>query len=225
MKKILLAEDDADLAGVLKQYLELQGYSVVHCNNGHAALQRLKQENFDICVLDIMMPMVDGFTVAENLNRNTPFVFLTARKLKDDRLKGLKLGADDYIIKPFEADELVLRINNILKRSAQAENLIGIEEIRIGNYIFDSQRLELKHEYLIQQLTVKEGALLQFLFENRNTLVNREDILKAVWQNSDFFSGRSMDVYISKLRKYLKNDSKLTIVVIRHLGIEFKVEK
>ena len=223
MKKILLAEDDADFAGVLKKYLEIHGYAVSYCKDGEEALQLSLQETFDICILDVMMPKLDGFTLAEKMNTDTPFIFLTARKLKEDKIKGLKLGADDYIVKPFEVDELILRIGNILKRSGKKSTIITEDYITIGNYTLDTKRLELKFETKIQQLTQKEAALVIYLYHNRNRLLKREEILKAIWQNDDFFSGRSMDVYISRLRKYFQNDFSIRIESVRHLGLEFKV--
>jgi len=223
MKKILLAEDDADFAGVLKMYLEIHGYAVSYCKDGEEAFQLFKQETFDIYILDVMMPKLDGFTLAEKMNTDTPFIFLTARKLKEDKIKGLKLGADDYIVKPFEVDELVLRIGNILKRSEKRINLPIEDIISIGNYTLDTNRLELKFESEIQQLTKKEAALVIYLYHNRNKLLKREEILKAIWQNDDFFSGRSMDVYISRLRKYFSKNPSIRIESVRHLGLEFKV--
>ena len=223
MKKILLAEDDADFAGVLKMYLEIHGYAVTYCKNGEEALQLSQKETFDICILDVMMPRLDGFTLAEKMNTDTPFIFLTARKLKVDKIKGLKLGADDYIVKPFEGDELVLRIGNILKRSEKRSSIPTEDTISIGQYVLDTRRLELKFESTIQQLTQKEAALVIYLYHNRNRLLKREEILKAIWQNDDFFSGRSMDVYISRLRKYFAKDPSVRIESVRHLGLEFKV--
>lgn len=229
MKKVLLAEDDADFAGVLKQYLELYGFDVSWCKDGDEALQEFQKDDFDICVFDVMMPKTDGFTLAEkiiSINPEIPFVFLTARQLKEDKIKGLKLGADDYIAKPFEADELVLRLNNILKRSAKQSSTTEIpEKITIGSYLFDSKRLELKQNDLRQQLTEKEAALLLFLYQNKNNLLKREEILTAVWGNDDFFSGRSMDVFISRLRKYLAADDSIRIESIRNVGLEFKLIK
>ena len=223
MKKILLAEDDADFAGVLKMYLEIHGYAVTYCKNGEEALQLSQKETFDICILDVMMPRLDGFTLAEKMNTDTPFIFLTARKLKEDKIRGLKLGADDYIVKPFEVDELVLRIGNILKRSEKRSSIPTEDTISIGQYVLDTRRLELKFESTIQQLTQKEAALVIYLYHNSNRLLKREEILQAIWQNDDFFSGRSMDVYISRLRKYFAKDPSIRIESVRHLGLEFKI--
>lgn len=227
MKHILLAEDDIDFGNILKQYLEISGYQVTWEKDGEAALECFKTNTFNICVFDVMMPKLDGFTLAEkvvNINPEIPFIFLTARKLKEDKIKGLKLGADDYIVKPFEADELVLRLQNILKRTEKAiSQLQQIENIKIGTYNFDTKRLELACEDYKKQLTQKEGELILFLFNHKNQLLKREDILKAVWKNDDFFSGRSMDVFISRLRKYFKKDVSIAIESTRNIGLEFKV--
>lgn len=227
MKKILLAEDDADFASVLKQYLELYEYEITWAENGEEALTIFQTGAFDICVFDVMMPKMDGFTLAEKIikiNPEIPFIFLTARKLKEDKIIGLKLGADDYIVKPFEADELVLRLNNILKRSNQKRTHLPIaDELQIGSYLFDTKRLCLKNDSLIQQLTEKESALIHFFYIHKNQMVKREQILKTIWGNDDFFSGRSMDVYISKIRKYFKNDSRISIESVRNIGLEFKI--
>jgi DNA-binding response OmpR family regulator len=228
LKKVLLAEDDTDFAGVLKQYLELYQFEITWAENGEEALAIFQTKNFDICVFDVMMPKMDGFTLAEKIikiNPDVPFVFLTARKLKEDKIIGLKLGADDYIVKPFEADELVFRLKNILKRSNQKQTQLPIiEELEIGTYLFDTKRLCLKNKSETQQLTEKEAALIHFFYTHKNQMVKREQILKTIWGNDDFFSGRSMDVYISKIRKYFKNDSRISIESVRNIGLEFKIE-
>lgn len=225
---ILLAEDDIDFGNILKQYLEISGYQITWVKNGEVAFELLGKENFDICVLDVMMPKMDGFTLAEKIIKEkpgTPFLFLTARKLKEDKIKGLKLGADDYIVKPFEADELVLRLHNILKRtnSTIVPKILQEQFVEIGIYTFDRRRLELKNENSVQQLTEKEAELILFLFEHKNQLLKREEILQSVWKNDDYFTGRSMDVFVSRLRKYLKNDSTISINSYRGIGLEFKI--
>lgn len=228
-KHILLAEDDADFGSILKQYLEMSGFSVEWAKDGKEALLFFNKGNFNICVLDVMMPKLDGFSVAEQIieiNPEVPFIFLTARKMKEDKLKGLKLGADDYVVKPFEADELVLRINNILKRTQKLAATTTFEEIvLIGNYQLNTKRLELKINNHTQRLTEKEGELIHFLYYHKNQLLKREEILKAVWSTDDFFSGRSMDVFISRLRKYFKEDASISIESIRGIGLEFKVSE
>lgn len=227
VKKILLAEDDFDFAHVLKQYLELYNYEVIWAEDGEIALDLFKNQHFDICVFDVMMPKLDGFSLAEKIikiNPEIPFIFLTAKKLKEDKIIGLKLGADDYIVKPFEAEELILRLQNILKRSLQKSPSTETAEIQIGLYLFDTKRLTLKLHHHNQQLTEKEAALIQYFYSHKNQLLKREQILKAVWGNDDFFSGRSMDVYISKIRKYFKDDATISIESIRNIGLEFKAE-
>lgn len=227
MVKILLTEDDIDFANVLKHYLELNNYSVTVAENGEMALKILKNELFDICILDVMMPKMDGFVLAEKIakaNSKMPFVFLTAKALKEDKIKGLKLGADDYIVKPFETDELLLRLNNILKRSQQKLFVNKEEkEITIGKYSFNTQKNCLTVNNTIHHLSEKESALIYFLYINKNKIIKREQILKAVWKNDDFFSGRSMDVFISKIRKYFAEDEKIKIESKRFIGLEFKI--
>lgn len=224
--KILLAEDDQDFGSILKQYLQLHNYQVTWAHDGEQALEAFKNNEFNICVLDVMMPKLDGFSLAENIvnsNPEMPFLFLTARNQKEDKIKGLQLGADDYIVKPFEADELILRIKNILKRT-QKQTIQPTETlINIGDYEFNTQRLQLTHQDKTQQLTEKEAQLIQFLNTNKNQILKREHILKAVWGSHDFFSGRSMDVFISRLRKYFKRDPNINIKSIRNVGLEFKV--
>lgn len=227
MKKLLLAEDDLDLSTVLIQYLQLHDFEVSWAENGAKALELFQKNTFDICVLDVMMPVMDGFTLAEELikiNPETPFIFLTAKKMMEDKIKGLQLGADDYIVKPFEVEELILRLNNILKRS-ESNSKINIQEIKIGNYLFDTERMCLKLENKTQQLTEKEAALIHFLYNHRNQLVKREAILKAVWKTDDYFSGRSMDVFITKIRKYFQDDARITIESTRFIGLEFKISE
>ena len=202
-KHILLAEDDLDFGHLLKQYLEISDFKVTWANDGKEALELFKKNTYNICVLDVMMPKLDGFTLAEQLielNPETPFIFLTARKLKEDKNKGLKLGADDYIVKPFEADELILRLNNILKRASKTTSDFSNENIiQIGSYQFNSKRLELIYNSKKQQLTEKEAALILILFQHKNQLLKREDILNAVWNQDDFSLA---EVWMSLLAGY-----------------------
>jgi DNA-binding response OmpR family regulator len=175
-----------------------------------------------------MMPKMDGFELAEELikiNPETPFIFLTAKQLKEDRIKGLQLGADDYIVKPFEVEELILRLNNILKRSELNFKIPTVQEISIGKYIFDTKRLCLKKDNSTQQLTEKEALLIEYLYQNRNQLIKREAILKNIWKNDDYFSGRSMDVFITKIRKYFQEDKNISIESTRFIGLEFKIKE
>lgn len=226
MKKLLLAEDDFDFAGILKKYLELHQFEVTWAENGEIALDYFKNQTFDICIFDVMMPKLDGFSLAEKIitiNPEIPFIFLTARKLKEDKIIGLKLGADDYIIKPFEVDELILRLQNILKRIEQKRTLNGENIIEIGSYIFDNERLTLNNKNHVQQLTEMEASLIEYLYLNHNQLLKRDQILMSVWKKDDYFSGRSMDVFISRLRKYFNSDPNIKIESTRNIGLEFKI--
>ncbi|MBQ4822500.1 response regulator transcription factor [Aquimarina sp. MMG016] len=226
MKSILLAEDDFDFGSILKQYLELHEYNVSWAKDGKEALEIFDKTHFDICVLDVMMPKMDGFTLAENIieiNPEIPFVFLTAKKMKEDKIRGLKLGADDYIVKPFEADILVLRLQNILKRTNTYKPKVK-EIITIGKYKFDVTNHQLNFKKETQRLTEKETILIQYLWNHKNSMVKREELLTDVWGNDDFFSGRSMDVFISRLRKYFKQDQNITLESVRGVGLTFRIE-
>ena len=228
MKHILLAEDDFDFGSILKQYLELHQYKVSWAKDGNEALELFSKNKYDICVFDVMMPKLDGFSLAEKvieIDPEIPFIFLTAKKLKEDKIKGLKLGADDYIVKPFEADILVLKLQNILKRTTRVQHeSTSKETIYIGKYVFDYNNQSLKYKEEYQRLTEKETQLISYLYANKNNMVRREDILKEIWGNDDFFSGRSMDVFISRLRKYFKNDNSISIDSVRGVGLTFSIE-
>ena len=219
--KILLAEDDIDLGNVLAQYLELQGYEVLLARDGEDAWQYFNENKTDLCILDVMMPRKDGFELAKQIaskSPDTPFIFLTAKGLKEDRIKGLKLGADDYICKPFEVDELVLRIQNILKRTGIHE----VEEYELGDYKFIHSELLLKGPDKELVLTVKEAKLLKYFLDHQNKLIKREDILLELWGENDYFLGRSMDVFISRLRKFLQNERSINIETVRGAGFIFR---
>jgi len=227
MKHILLAEDDLDYAFILKQYLEISGFVVTWAKDGAEALNLFTGATPDICIFDVMMPHLDGFTLAEKitkLNPQMPIVFLTAKGMKEDKIKGLKLGADDYVVKPFEVDELVLRIANILKRTQNAGVLPKATQVKIGSYIFDNENFVLIHPDVTHRITEKEAHLIHYLLTNKNRLVKRDDILREVWGNDDFFSGRSMDVFISRLRKYFKEDPAISISGVRGIGLEFIIK-
>lgn len=228
MKHILLAEDDLDYAFILKQYLEISGFSVTWAKDGAQALALYPDTKPDICIFDVMMPYIDGFELAEkvlNIDPEIPIIFLTAKGQKEDKIKGLKLGADDYIVKPFEIDELILRIKNILKRT---RNTIEVPKtntiILIGTYTFDFENFALRHTNITHRITEKEALLIRYLFTNRNRVLRRDDILREVWGNDDFFSGRSMDVFVSRLRKYFSEDTSISISSIRGVGLEFIIK-
>ncbi|WMI69189.1 response regulator transcription factor [Mangrovimonas sp. YM274] len=230
MKNILLAEDDHDFGGMLTQYLQSNKFNVEWAKNGEEALELFNANSFHICVLDVMMPKMDGFTLAKRITQvdpEMPFLYLTARKTKEDKIKGLKLGADDYIVKPFDPEEFVLRLKNIIKRTEQQQFVLreyGNQDIiSIGSYRFDYRNSILKSSTTTHSLTKKEAQLIYFLYKNKNKLVRREDILTKIWNTNDFFSGRSMDVYISKVRKYFNEDEDINIKSIRGLGLEFQL--
>jgi DNA-binding response OmpR family regulator len=227
IEHILLAEDDLDYAFILKQYLEISGFKVTWAKDGAEALEVFPTAKPDICIFDVMMPHLDGFTLAEKivtLNPETPIIFLTAKGMKEDKIRGLKLGADDYMVKPFEVDELILRIKNILKRTRNTIVLPKASTVKIGTYIFDTENFSLIHQNITHRITEREAQLIHYLFINKNRLLKRNDILREVWGNDDFFSGRSMDVFISRLRKYFNEDPSITISGIRGIGLEFIIK-
>ena len=220
---ILLVEDDMDLGNLLSQYLDLQGFSTILAADGFEGLARFTEQEFDICVLDIMMPGMDGFTLAKKIrkiNPDIPFLFLTAKSQKEDRIKGLKLGADDYICKPFEVDELILRIKNILKRIGR----IQPETYSLGQSEFSFSDLQLTSGGEKHSLTLKEAELLRYFLNNTNMVLKREEILSELWGENDYFLGRSMDVFVSRLRKYLAQDKKIRIETVRGVGFIFRTD-
>ena len=219
--KLLLVEDDMDLGNVLAQYLEMQSFTVNLARSGEEGLVKFNENDHDICILDIMLPEMDGLTLAEkikSLNSYMPVIFLTARTSREDILKGLKLGADDYICKPFEPEELVLRINNILRRTGKTEPHIS----EIGSLRFRYDQMVLEGSGRSYKLTLKEAELLNLFLKNKNQLLKREDILIKLWGENDYFLGRSLDVFISRLRKYLKSEKSVLIETVHGLGYIFK---
>jgi len=219
---LLLVEDDIDLQKVLAQYLELSGFKVFTANHGKHALKVFQENHVDLCILDVMMPVMDGFTLAgeiRKLDPAMPVVFLTAKNQKEDRLKGLSIGADDYITKPFEAEELVLRLNNILKRAGKEDpstSRIGCLNIKYGELLIEDGT----HRF---NLTPRESELLKYLVENKNIVVKREDILEELWGQNDYFLGRSMDVFISRLRKYIQAEPSVSLETKRGVGFILKI--
>ena len=219
--KVLLCEDDTNLGMVLKNYLELNDYEVILERDGRLGLAAFQREKFDICLLDVMMPNMDGFTVAEeirDINPDVPLFFLSAKTMKDDIIQGYKLGADDYITKPFDSDVLLLKIKAILKRNEELHKEEANAEFDLGKYHFNPRLRELIVNGKTQTLSPKENELLKMLSEYKNDLLPREAALKKIWGSDTYFNGRSMDVYIAKLRKYLKEDAKLEIVNIHGNG-------
>jgi len=219
--KILLCEDDTNLGMVLKNYLELNDYDVVLERDGRLGLAAFQREKFDICLLDVMMPNMDGFTLAEEIrdvDPDMPLFFLSAKTMKEDIIAGYKLGADDYITKPFDSEVLLLKIKAILKRNEEENRLNENIEFDMGSYHFNPKLRELSHNGIMQTLSPKENELLKMLAEHKNDLLPREQALKRIWGSDTYFNGRSMDVYIAKLRKYLKDDPNIEIVNIHGNG-------
>lgn len=219
--KILLCEDDTNLGMVLKNYLELNEYDVTLERDGRLGLAAFQREKFDICLLDVMMPNMDGFTLGEEIrdvDPDIPLFFLSAKTMKDDIIQGYKLGADDYITKPFDSEVLLLKIKAILKRNEEDNRISDNVEFDLGKYHFNPKLRELKHDEMTQTLSPKENELLKMLAEHKNDLLPRERALKKIWGSDTYFNGRSMDVYIAKLRKYLKDDTNIEIVNIHGNG-------
>jgi DNA-binding response OmpR family regulator len=223
--KILYAEDDETLAFLTKDNLEQQ-YDVTHCSDGETALEAFKNDAFDICILDIMMPKKDGFELAETirkLNSDVPIIFLSAKTLKEDRIKGLRLGADDYLVKPFSIEELLLKIEIFLKRS-QKSTVADKNNYTIGKYQFDSKNYLVFTDSEKISLTQREAELLKLFLDNKNVVMKREEILKSLWGTDDYFMGRSLDVFISRLRKILANEKGIAIENLHGIGFKFSMQ-
>lgn len=220
---LLYVEDDESLSFVTRDHLELQGYLVTHCPDGKTAREAIEKDQYDLCLLDVMLPETDGFTLAQEIrkiNTDVPILFLTARSLKEDRLHGLRLGADDYITKPFSIEELILKIEVFLRRSRTVATPMP-QLYTIGNYVFNYPNLELKIEEEVRRLTQKEADLLQYLIQHKNQVIKRGDILEKIWGENDYFLGRSLDVFISRLRKYLREDDTIKVENIHGVGFCF----
>jgi DNA-binding response OmpR family regulator len=221
MNKLLLVEDDPNLGEILSEYLGLKGFDTILARDGVEGEKRFKQEPFDLCILDLMMPKKDGFTLAREIrevNETVPIIFLTAKSLKEDVIKGFTIGADDYITKPFSMEELLLRIKAILKRSATEDSLPNPFKIGKMSYYHEDSRLQTPTKEI--RLTTKENQLLKLFFENLGKTVVRSVALKKIWKDDSYFNARSMDVYIAKLRKYLSEDPNLKILTIHGEGFK-----
>jgi len=226
-KQILLVEDDTNLAFVVKDNLLDNGYEVVHVTDGEAAINSFKERPFDMVLLDIMLPKQDGFSVAEEIrhaDKSTPIIFLTAKDFKEDRIRGFKIGADDYVTKPFVLEELMLRIEAVLRRTAEPENDTE-DSYQFGKFEFEPSSLTLKSGGEQVQMTKKEAALLTELVKNMDKVVERSQLLKKVWGKDGYFVGRSMDVYMTKIRKYLKEDPSIEITNIHGVGFKLTTNK
>jgi DNA-binding response OmpR family regulator len=227
MKRILIAEDDNNLGMVLSSYLTLKGFTTTLCDNGEDAYNEFVKGNYDLCLVDIIIPLKDGFELVENIrkeNAEVPIFFMSAKSMQEDVLKGFSLNADDYLIKPFSMEELLMRIKAIFRRTAHSTE-DEKQVFEIGDYVFDNnvQQLILKDEVI--KLTSKEAALLYVLCEKMGKIINRTYILNRVWDKNDYYNARSMDVYITKLRKFLKKDAKVNLLNIHGVGFKLAISE
>ena len=227
-KKILLVEDDNNFGSILRDYLTLHSYETTLAKNGIEGLEKFRKHNYDLCILDVMMPFKDGFSLASDIrsiNDEVPLIFLTAKSLKEDVIKGFKIGADDYLIKPFDSEILLFKIKSIFKRKISLKKATDNKV----DYIFSSFRynskfreLQFKNDKPVT-LSPKEGKLLALLLDNMNDLTTREEALVKIWNDDNYFTSRSMDVYVTKIRKYLSKDPKIKIENIHGKGFKFSI--
>lgn len=229
MKKILLVEDDPNLGLLLQDYLQIKGnFEVVLCTDGEEGLKAFGKQAFDICILDVMMPKKDGFTLGKEIRKsdpNVPIIFATAKSMMEDKASAYDLGGDDYITKPFRIEELLLRINALLKRVSAVQTVQEEEpkQFEIGDYTFDYTTQLIHFKGTQQKLSTKEAELLRLLCLKKNSVLTREEALIHIWHDDNYFNGRSMDVFLSKLRKYLREDSKVEIINVHGKGYKLIV--
>lgn len=225
--KLLLVEDDLNLGFVIQDTLRMEGFKVHLCKDGKEGLLQFNKEGYDLCLFDVMMPKKDGFSLAEDIrkiNADIPIVFLTAKGLAEDKIKGLKLGADDYITKPFSSEELILRIKAILKRNPKFREDARVKSrYNVGRYVFDFANYELQLDGGKRKLTKKEAELLKVLAEHQGQVIEREILANMIWGDDSYFVGRSMDVFITKLRKYLSDDPAIAITNVHGVGFRLEV--
>lgn len=224
--RVLLVEDDVNLGSLLKQYLTIKGFETELYPNGQEGYDAFMQNMYDLCILDVMMPIKDGFSLAQDIravNSEIPIIFLTAKSLKDDVFEGFKIGADDYITKPFNMEELIFRIEAVLRRTKTGNNEPPPKEHNIGEYVFDTVKQQLLLGDKKTKLTTKESELLKLLANNMNNIVERNQALKTIWGEDSYFNARSMDVYITKLRKFLKEDQNIEIINVHGKGFKLIV--
>jgi DNA-binding response OmpR family regulator len=228
-KKVLLVEDDPNLGLILQDYLQLKGkYYVVLATDGEQGFKAFTKERFDICILDVMMPKKDGFTLGKEIrkiNADVPIIFATAKAMMEDKSEAFNLGGDDYITKPFRIEELLLRINALLKRAANQGNnsSLELEKFEIGDYLFDYHNQVIRRDDAQQKVSTKEAELLRLLCIKKNSVLTREEALLSIWHDDNYFNGRSMDVFLSKIRKYLKDDPKVEILNVHGKGYKLIV--
>lgn len=226
-KRVFYVEDDQALSFLTSDSLRMKGFDVTLCEDGEKAWEKFQKETFDICILDIMLPKMDGFMLAEKIreiNQDIPIIFLTAKSMLDDKINGLKIGGDDYIIKPFSLEELVLKMEIFLRRNKKINTEL-VDKLAVGSYELIYHQLVLRNGNNEQKLTTREADLLFYFYQNKNQIIKREEILKEIWGNDDYFLGRSLDVFISRLRKYLKEDPQIQIENVHSVGFIFKCEE
>lgn len=226
--KILLVEDDINFGNVLKGFLDMHGYDVQLARDGQSGSTVFESKSFDLCILDVMMPKMDGFTLAQKIreqNKKVPIIFLTAKSMKEDHLKGYKSGADDYLTKPFDTEVLLHKINVILRRSMGLTDLEDQTDFLLGEYHFDYKLRTISRRDKKESLSPKEAELLRLLCIHKNDLLTRQKALKLIWGDDNYFNGRSMDVFVTKLRKYLRDDPKIEIVTLQGKGIRLLVNE
>lgn len=220
---VLLAEDDRNLGTILKSYLEAKGFRTTLCDNGKVALEAFKKNEYNFCICDVMMPVMDGFTLAKEirkLDKKVPLLFLTAKTMQEDKLEGFEIGADDYITKPFSMEELLLRLKAILRRSNMEENKHVNHIYKFGKYSFDYDHQQLSIGKKQEKLTSKEAELLKLLCDHLNEVLDRTVALNKIWYDDSYFNARSMDVYITKLRKFLKEDPNVELINVHGVGFK-----
>ncbi len=226
-QKILLAEDDPNLGELLKDYLELKGkFEVVLCVDGQEAMDAFRKDEFDLCILDVMMPKKDGFSLGKDIRKidqKVPIIYATAKGMMEDKTQAFELGGDDYITKPFRVEELLLRINALLKRASKDKEEEISDKFEIGDYFFDYTSQIISYKGQQQKLSTKEAELLRLLCLKKNDVLTREEALIKIWHDDNYFTGRSMDVFLSKLRKYLKEDPNVEIVNVHGKGYKLLV--
>ena len=227
--RILLVEDDPSLGPLLQEYLDAKGFETKLADDGKKGADLFFKGAFDLLLLDVMMPVKDGITLAKEIrvsDKNIPIIFLTAKSMKEDTIEGFSAGADDYITKPFSMEELLARVTAVLRRTNKVRSSESEEvNFKIGKYQFNSEKQILQHDGIEQKLTTKESQLLRLLCVHQNDVLDRTFALKSIWQDDNYFNGRSMDVYIAKLRKYLKDDSKVEIINIHGKGFKLLVNQ
>jgi DNA-binding response OmpR family regulator len=224
--RLLVVEDDPNLGDILKEYLEMKGYEPTLCRDGEEGWNKFKKDKFDLCLLDIMMPKKDGFTLAKEIKKvqeDLPILFLTAKNQKDDIIEGLKIGADDYLTKPFSMEELLLRVNAILRRTQKSEEKSSLKLYSFGDFVLHYDEQIIEGPSGKTKLTSKENELIRILASELNKLVNRSHALKQIWGDDSYFNARSMDVYLSKIRKILKDDPKVQIITVHGEGFKMIV--